>query len=252
MKKQKSKEMEIGEVVEWVRVFLKGEYVTGRKYDQLYRLAVILSQLGDIAKFIYHYKRYNPKARDVGSHADEVSIFGELLLHVISLMTLRRIDIFDALEAGMERLEAGDGYKKKGKITETKEITTFKGIRAAPGIVEGTAIVTRFATVEKIEKLLTNLKLKDKEKILVTDSLSADAVNIGFLRAIDIVAIVTDQGGDTSHGAILAKESKIPCVSGTEEATKIICSGDKVMVNGDEGEVVLKRRCENVIADNIN
>ena len=239
--------MEIEEIVEWVRIFLKKEYVTGKEYDQLYRLAVIDSQIGDLARFVYHDDKYNPEARDVGTYTDEVSISGEAMLHLIAVMILREIDIHDALKAGMKRLEGKDGYKKKGKITETQKIVTFKGIRAAPGIVEGIAIVMRFATVEKLEKLLTNLKLKGEEKILVTESLSADSVDVGFLRAINIVGIVTDQGGDTSHGAIIAKEMGIPCVSGTEvseteKATKIIRSGDKIIVNGDQGQVVLRRR----------
>ncbi len=239
-KKQGSKKMEIGEIVEWVRIFLEGEYATGEIYDQLDRIAIIHSQTGSLAKFVYHDKKYNPRARKVGTHKDETSIAGEAMLHLIALMILRRIDIYDALETGMKRLEDKDGEKKKGKIVKTKKIVTLKGIRAASGIVEGIAIVMQFVSEKEFEKLPTYVK--DEEKILVTESLSADSVSVGFLRAMNLIGIVTNQGGNTSHGAMVAREFEIPCVSGTEKATEIIHTGDKIIVDGNKGEVVLRRR----------
>ncbi|MCK4454062.1 hypothetical protein KAU51_01795 [Candidatus Parcubacteria bacterium] len=239
--------MELKELEKRVRLFLKGEYATDKIYDQLYRIAVLDSQTGDLAKFVYHDPKYNPEARIVGTFEDEVSISGEAVCHLIALMMSRGIDLSDALEAGIKKLEEKDGYKKKGEVIEIDNITTLKGYRTASGIVEGIAIVILFASEKKLEKLLTNLKLKDEKKILVTESLSAHSVSVGFLRAINLVGIVTNQGGSTSHGAIIAREMGIPCVSGTEvseteKATKIIHSGDKIIVNGNAGEVVLIKR----------
>jgi pyruvate, water dikinase len=51
------------------------------------------------------------------------------------------------------------------------------------------------------------------------------------------VGIVTEQGGTTSHGAILARELGIPAVVGVAGATQRIQTGDRIWVNGDRGEV---------------
>lgn len=50
-------------------------------------------------------------------------------------------------------------------------------------------------------------------------------------------AIVTDTGGITSHAAIVSREMGIPCVVATKVATKILYDGQKVLVDGDTGEV---------------
>ncbi len=51
------------------------------------------------------------------------------------------------------------------------------------------------------------------------------------------VAIVTDEGGLTSHAAIIAREFRIPCVVGTQVATKILKDGDLVEVDAIKGVV---------------
>lgn len=50
-------------------------------------------------------------------------------------------------------------------------------------------------------------------------------------------AIVTDQGGITSHAAIISRELKKPCIVGTKDATKILKEGDLVEVNANHGVV---------------
>lgn len=50
-------------------------------------------------------------------------------------------------------------------------------------------------------------------------------------------AIVTDRGGRTCHAAIISRELGIPCVVGTEVATKKIASGQNVTISCAEGEV---------------
>lgn len=51
------------------------------------------------------------------------------------------------------------------------------------------------------------------------------------------VGIVTSQGGMTSHGAILARELKIPAVVGVGQAIDSIETGDVVFVDGSRGVV---------------
>ncbi|NJR65217.1 MAG: phosphoenolpyruvate synthase [Leptolyngbyaceae cyanobacterium CRU_2_3] len=72
--------------------------------------------------------------------------------------------------------------------------------------------------------------------ILVAPMINPDQV--AGLR--QIVGIITEQGGITSHGAILARELGIPAVVGVQGATQQICTGDPILINGDRGEVYLK------------
>lgn len=51
-------------------------------------------------------------------------------------------------------------------------------------------------------------------------------------------AIVTDQGGILSHAAIVARELHVPCIVGTQNATKILSNGMKVTVDAQNGTVI--------------
>jgi pyruvate,water dikinase len=50
-------------------------------------------------------------------------------------------------------------------------------------------------------------------------------------------ALVVDVGASSSHGAIVARELGIPCVIGTGHGTRMIRTGDRVLVDGTAGRV---------------
>jgi pyruvate,water dikinase len=50
-------------------------------------------------------------------------------------------------------------------------------------------------------------------------------------------AIVTDEGGITSHAAIVSRELGVPCIVGTEKATKVLKNGQVVTVDAYKGVV---------------
>lgn len=52
-------------------------------------------------------------------------------------------------------------------------------------------------------------------------------------------AIVTDEGGLTSHAAIVSRELQKPCIVGTKNATHVLKDGDMVEVDADRGIVRL-------------
>ncbi|HEY9806295.1 MAG TPA: putative PEP-binding protein, partial [Candidatus Obscuribacterales bacterium] len=49
--------------------------------------------------------------------------------------------------------------------------------------------------------------------------------------------IITEQGGMTSHAAILARELELPAIVGASQATQTIRSGDRLLLDGTRGEV---------------
>ena len=76
-------------------------------------------------------------------------------------------------------------------------------------------------------------KVMRKGDILVTDMTNPDYVP--FMRLAG--AIVTDKGGITCHAAIVSRELGIPCVVGTENATKLMVSGKEYTVDARSGVV---------------
>lgn len=56
------------------------------------------------------------------------------------------------------------------------------------------------------------------------------------------LAIITDEGGLTSHAAIVYRELGIPCIIGTKIATKILKDGDQVEVDANKGIIKLFRK----------
>ena len=76
-------------------------------------------------------------------------------------------------------------------------------------------------------------ELMSKGDILVTDMTNPDFVP--FMKIAS--AIVTDKGGVTSHAAIVSRELAIPCIVGTETATKVMETGKQYTVDSRNGIV---------------
>lgn len=80
--------------------------------------------------------------------------------------------------------------------------------------------------------------VKDLEKVKSGNILVAVTTHPDFVPAMrKAAAIVTDEGGITSHAAIVSREFGIPCIVGTHNATKILHDDDIVIVNAEEGWV---------------
>jgi phosphohistidine swiveling domain-containing protein len=87
-------------------------------------------------------------------------------------------------------------------------------------------------SVWNVSKLPARLP-KKHGNILVVSKTTPD-----FIPAIKSVrAIVTDEGGVTSHAAIVSRELGIPCIVGTKIATKVFKNGDRVEVDANRGIV---------------
>ena len=79
---------------------------------------------------------------------------------------------------------------------------------------------------------------KDLDKIKKGDILVAPMTEPDFSPYLKkVAAIVTDEGGITSHAAIVARELKKPCIIGTKNATKVLHDGDLVEVDAVKGIV---------------
>jgi len=114
------------------------------------------------------------------------------------------------------------GEKKAGK--ELSGEVLLKGLGASPGIGSGPV---------RLVYSLDDLKKIKKGDVLVTEMTNPDMV-VTMQRA---AAIVTDEGGITSHAAIVSREMGIPAVVGTGSAMKNLKDGDVITVDGYNGKV---------------
>jgi phosphoenolpyruvate synthase/pyruvate phosphate dikinase len=103
-----------------------------------------------------------------------------------------------------------------------KGITELKGMVANKGKVAG-----RVRIIRKIHDIL---------KVVKGEILVASMTRPEFLPAMQkAAAFVTDEGGVTSHAAIISREMNKPCIIGTKIATQVLTDGEMVEVDANKG-----------------
>lgn len=107
---------------------------------------------------------------------------------------------------------------------EAEKAQDIVGRVASKGIARGKAVIVK--GVDDLHKV-------EEGNIMVAVTTHPDYVPA--MRKAS--AIVTDEGGITSHAAIISREFGIPCIVGTKVATKVFKDGDLVEVNANSGVV---------------
>ena len=105
-----------------------------------------------------------------------------------------------------------------------------KGRVLSEGIAVGAKISSGEVNVLRNAKNIISFK---KGEVLVTEITDPDWEPIMKIAS----AIVTDKGGRTSHAAIVSRELGIPCIVGTNNATKKLKAGRKVTVDCSASQV---------------
>ncbi len=116
------------------------------------------------------------------------------------------------------------------------KIKEYERIGSGRVLTKGSSVGSKIAV--GIARIILNAKNIGSFKageVLVTDMTDPDWEPIMKIAS----AIVTNKGGRTSHAAIVSRELGIPCVVGTENATRVIKTGDALTVDttGTEGLV---------------
>lgn len=105
-------------------------------------------------------------------------------------------------------------------------VETVSGTTASRGMVRGKVCV-----LESVH----DMSVDDFEKgcILVTSMTRPEF--LPYMKKA--AAFVTDEGGVSSHAAIVSRELRKPCIIGTRNATRVLKTGDLVEVDADRGVV---------------
>jgi pyruvate,water dikinase len=120
-------------------------------------------------------------------------------------------------EDNAERATGGDAGAESDDVL-------VSGLGSAPGTASGTV-----RTVRKLDQL----DKVGEGDIVVTEMTTPDMVP-AMKRA---AGIVTDEGGMTSHAAIISRELGVPAVVGTDSATATLADDQRVTIDGDRGIV---------------
>jgi phosphohistidine swiveling domain-containing protein len=117
-----------------------------------------------------------------------------------------------------------DDFIKEFRKKQAEKIDDLRGTCASTGKSSGNVRICR---------TLKDLRGFEEGEVLVTSMTRPE-----FLPAMKkAAAVVTDEGGITSHAAIITRELGVPCIIGTKIATKILKNGMLVEVKADHGLV---------------
>ncbi len=126
--------------------------------------------------------------------------------------------------------------KKEELLESAKPVVAPVSLEAAKVVIKGIAAGRRAIGTGIAKVALTAedaSKIMHKGEILVTTMTNPDYVP--FMKIAS--AIVTDKGGVTAHAAIVSRELGIPCIVGTENATKLMKTGVEYTVDAKSGVV---------------
>lgn len=130
----------------------------------------------------------------------------------------------------------------KNELTCLQGKTISKILKAFHISQENESVKEIVGMVASRGKVIGNVVLikgiKDLVKVKQGDVLVAITTHPDFVPAMrKASAIVTDEGGITSHAAIVSREFGLPCIVGTKHATKLFKNGDQVEVDAITGRI---------------
>jgi phosphotransferase system enzyme I (PtsI) len=153
------------------------------------------------------------------------------------LLMLEDVDFQDQIK---ERLKA-DLQNIEWVVWDISHELALKLMAAPDPLFRERAVDISDVSRRIIDKLLaiTRFSLADLNQdviLVVHDLLPSNVLNMNKAR---VKGLVMDMGSRTSHTAILARAFNIPAVLGLSDITREIKDGDKLVVNGTTGDVIV-------------
>ncbi len=146
-----------------------------------------------------------------------------------------------ALATGVERLIADENIKAESALSQVHN----RYQKVFDAITDDYMRQRQADVTDVLTKLYRNLESEAEEEldtnrkaILVAHDLLPSEAAMRLSQG-NILAVALDQGGQTSHAAILARSLNIPTVVGLRDITRRIRSRDLLIVDGTDGEVIV-------------
>jgi len=217
------------------------------KGDQFYNLPLIKKNIEKMSKLKYEQRKYLNQTFYPGN------IFEKYFEVIAKRLKLKKIydygynELIDMLNGKKIKIPDRSIFVK-GKFSgwkdifgeEAKEIIKqldidvnvkeFKGQIGKEGYYKGRVKKIEFSSKTDFYKEIRKMRKGD---VLVSGSTGPEMIKACHKAG----AIVTDEGGITSHAATVSRELGIPCIIGTRIATKVLKDNDLVEVDANKGIV---------------
>ncbi len=224
----------------------KKELFSRYQFSEHLKRLLIISE--NFTKWQDDRKRATYLAIDIGSRfltemAKRRDIETELLKYLISDKNLA--DWF--VDHKVQESELESRYEKCAVVWEEREQTVFTG--AEVDQIHKTMLPSKVHDIQDIRGLVAStgkaigiariiMSAEEVGRVNEGDILIAVMTRPDYVPAMKkAAAIVTDEGGITSHAAIVARELRVPCIIGTKIATKVFKDGDRIEVNANHNWV---------------
>lgn len=220
------------------------EYFVHKKLSQKNFKPIVGKTLGKKEKTLIYTNDLNNPTKNISVPEEERIKFALNNNEILELAKFGMI-IEKHYKRPMDIEWAKDGFDNKLYIVQARPETVHtiknKNIyeeyslgKKGKLLLEGAAVGSKIGQ-GKIRKIIDVKEINKfkKGEILVTDITDPDWEPI--MRQAK--AIVTDSGGRTCHSAIVSRELGIPCIVGTQQATKVLKDNQEITVSCAEGEV---------------
>ena len=135
------------------------------------------------------------------------------------------VDAAKGLTDGSGSVQAAEGGSTDGTDSSGTGDVLVDGLGSSPGTVSGPARIV--------------IKLDDLDKVSEGDIIVTEMTMPDMVPAMKRASgIITDEGGMTSHAAIVSRELGVPAIVGTTNATTTLEDGQVVTLDGDKGAVL--------------
>ncbi|MFC6769566.1 phosphoenolpyruvate synthase [Natrinema soli] len=135
------------------------------------------------------------------------------------------VDAAKGLTDGSGSVQAAESGSTGGADSSGSGEILVDGLGSSPGTVSGPARIV--------------IKLDDLDKVSEGDIIVTEMTMPDMVPAMKRASgIITDEGGMTSHAAIVSRELGVPAIVGTTNATTALDDGQVVTLDGEKGAVL--------------
>jgi pyruvate,water dikinase len=152
-----------------------------------------------------------------------------------------------------EIASAASGHPLKRAATQRREVLAYQETLQFPDVGVGLPQPEPLAIISTNERTVVGkpvsrgrveglvrvvLTLDEAEALEPGEILVAPITDVGWTPYFAIIGgLVTDVGSAVSHGAVVAREFGLPAVLNTRDGTRILRTGERVVLDGDRGTV---------------
>ena len=200
---------------------------------------------GEIKRLLDSFEKSKNEIQGIRDHVAKAVGEDEAQVFDAHLMVLSDPELFDGIKNDITEnmINAEAALSTVAKMY----INMFESMEDNPYMQERAADIKD--VTERVMGHLLGVKIPspatiNEEVVIVAKDLTPS--DTAQLNRDYVKGFVTDIGGRTSHSAIMARSLEIPAVVGTKEVTQVIAEGDMVIIDGLEGDIIIRPNEETI------